>query len=78
MRIAISGSHATGKSTLVDELARQLDGFVAMPELYYQLEDEGYAFADPPTLEAACPGERSLKPYTAASIECSTCAVRRS
>ena len=51
MRIAISGSHATGKSTLVDELARRLDGFVSMPELYYQLEDEGYIFADPPTVD---------------------------
>jgi predicted ATPase len=51
MRIAISGTHATGKSTLVDELAHRLDGFVGMPELYYQLEDEGCVFADPPTFD---------------------------
>ena len=51
MRIAISGTHATGKSTLVDELARRLEGFLAMPELYYQLEDEGHVFADRPTFD---------------------------
>ena len=51
MRIAISGTHATGKSTLVHELAHRLDGFVAMPELYYQLEDEGHVFTDPPTFD---------------------------
>lgn len=51
MRIAVSGTHATGKSTLIAELARRLEGFVAMPELYYQLEDEGHVFADPPTFD---------------------------
>ena len=51
MRIAISGTHATGKSTLVDELVRRLDGFVAIPELYYLLEDEGHVYADEPTFD---------------------------
>jgi predicted ATPase len=51
MRIAISGTHATGKSTLIDELARRLDGFAAMPEPYYQLEAQGYVFGDPPTFD---------------------------
>ena len=66
MRIAVSGTHATGKSTLVDELARRLDGFVAMPELYYQLEDEGHLFADPPTLDDLdLLFERSIEALTA-------------
>ena len=46
MRIAICGTHATDKLTRVDELAGSLDGFVALPEGYYLLEDEGHVFAD--------------------------------
>ena len=46
MRIAISGTHARNKLTLGDELARSLERFIAVPELYSQLEDEGQVFAD--------------------------------
>lgn len=49
MRIAVSGSHGTGKSTLVRELAQRLSGFTALDEPYYLLADEGHAFGDPPT-----------------------------
>lgn len=61
MRIAISGSHATGKTTLVRELAERWTDVTVIDEPYYVLADEGYAFADPPTsddFEALC--ERSL------------------
>jgi predicted ATPase len=51
MRIAISGSHATGKSTLVAELARRVAGLTVIDEPYYLLEEEGHAFATPPITE---------------------------
>ena len=51
MRVAVSGTHGVGKSTLVADLARALPGHVAVAEPYLQLLDEGHAFADPPTLE---------------------------
>ncbi|HEX9938775.1 MAG TPA: ATP-binding protein [Longimicrobium sp.] len=48
MRVAVSGTHAAGKSTLVAELARHLPGYVAVEEPYYTLLDEGHLFADEP------------------------------
>jgi len=51
MRIAISGGHATGKSTLVAELAYRLTGYATIDELFYILEDEGHVFGDPPSAE---------------------------
>ena len=51
MRIAISGSHATGKSTPVAELAHRLTGYATIDEPFYILEDEGHAFGDPPSAE---------------------------
>ncbi len=51
MRLAVSGTHGVGKSTLVADLARALPGHVAVPEPYVVLADEGHAFSDPPSLE---------------------------
>lgn len=51
MRIAISGTHLTGKSTMIDALVDQLPGYVAVPEPYEILEEQGYDFAHPPTVE---------------------------
>ena len=51
MRIAISGSHATGKSTLVRELADRHRNVTVVEEPYYLLADEGYLFSDPPTAD---------------------------
>ena len=51
MRIAISGAHRTGKTTLVEELRRVLRTYVAIDEPYYILEDEGHEFAEMPSLE---------------------------
>jgi len=51
MRIAVSGSHRCGKSTLVADLAEALQGYRAVEEPYRLLEEEGHAFADPPSLE---------------------------
>lgn len=51
MRIAVSGTHFAGKSTLVEELSAALPEYTAVEEPYYLLEEEGYEFADPPSLE---------------------------
>ena len=51
MKIAVSGSHKTGKSTLIGELSDRLPGFELFDEPYWQLVEEGQLFSDPPTLE---------------------------
>lgn len=51
MRIAISGSHATGKSTLIGELAPLLPHYTVVEEPYYALADEGHAFAGQPSAD---------------------------
>lgn len=51
MRIAVAGTHAVGKSTLAAELVRALPNYRMVEEAYYQLDAEGYLFADPPSLE---------------------------
>ena len=51
MRIAISGSHLVGKTTLAEALAESLPGHELVPEPYYLLEEEGHEFAEMPSLE---------------------------
>ena len=51
MRIAFSGTHAVGKSTLLEAVAAALPTYTAVPEPYHQLEEEGYEHADPPSIE---------------------------
>jgi predicted ATPase len=51
MRIAVCGTHGTGKTTLVEALAPHLPGYEFVEEPYRQLEDEGEDFAEPPTVE---------------------------
>jgi hypothetical protein len=51
MRVGISGTHGTGKTTLVEALCAHLPGHVAADEPYYLLEEEGYEFQFPPSLE---------------------------
>lgn len=51
MRIAFSGSHRVGKSTLIEHLARRLPGHATVDEPYYLLEEEGYEHSDPPSFE---------------------------
>ncbi len=48
MRIAVSGAHRTGKTTLVGKLVASHPKFRAVDEPYYLLENEGHAFADVP------------------------------
>ncbi len=51
MRIAFSGTHRVGKSTLVQAVADALPRHAIVDEPYDQLEEEGYPFSDPPSLE---------------------------
>ncbi len=51
MRVGISGTHGTGKTTLAEALCAHLPGHVAVDEPYYLLEEEGYEFGFPPSLE---------------------------
>ena len=51
MRVGISGTHGTGKTTLAQALCAHLPGHVTAEEPYYLLEEEGYEFAFPPSLE---------------------------
>ncbi|HEX3555255.1 MAG TPA: AAA family ATPase [Thermoanaerobaculia bacterium] len=51
MRIAVSGAHRTGKTTLIAELGRTLVTYVAVDEPYYLLEEDGHEFAEIPSLE---------------------------
>jgi hypothetical protein len=48
MRIGISGTHGTGKTTLAEALCQRLPGHVTTDEPFYLLEEEGYEFAFPP------------------------------
>src|SRR6267154_4682366 len=51
MRVGISGTHGTGKTTLAGGLCARLPGHVIADEPYYLLEEEGYEFGFPPSLE---------------------------
>lgn len=51
MRIAVSGAHRTGKTSLVAELVAALPAFSTVAEPYYLLVDEGHVFAELPNVE---------------------------
>lgn len=51
MRVGVSGTHGTGKTTLVDALCARLPGHVPAGEPYFLLEDEGYEFGFPPAAD---------------------------
>ncbi|HEX8698418.1 MAG TPA: AAA family ATPase [Myxococcaceae bacterium] len=51
MRIAVTGTHRTGKSTLIEDLSERLAQYRVVDEPYHLLEEEGYEFASPPGLE---------------------------
>jgi hypothetical protein len=51
MRIAISGSHLVGKTTLAEALAEALPHHQVMPEPYRLLEEEGHEFGEMPSVE---------------------------
>jgi AAA domain len=51
VRIAVSGTHVTGKSTLVAALAERLPHHTIVAEPYEVLAERGYEFAHPPSVE---------------------------
>ena len=51
MRIAFTGSHRVGKTTLAEEIAESLPDYEFIIEPYLQLEEEGYLFSEIPTLD---------------------------
>lgn len=51
MRIAITGSHRVGKSTLLERLSETLTDHETVDEPYYLLEEDGYEVAESPSLE---------------------------
>jgi len=51
MRIAVSGTHAVGKSTLAHGLGDVLSDYQVVEEPYYALLDEGHSFSAEPTVE---------------------------
>ncbi|WP_095979942.1 AAA family ATPase [Melittangium boletus] len=51
MRIAVTGTHRVGKSTLIEALGERLAEYRVVDEPYHLLEEDGYEFASPPCLE---------------------------
>lgn len=51
MRIAVSGTHNTGKSSLVAALGACLPHYVVVAEPYEILEERGYVFGHPSSVE---------------------------
>lgn len=51
MRIAFSGTHRVGKSTLVEQIALVQPDFTSVEEPYHLLEEDGHEFGWPPSTE---------------------------
>ena len=51
MKIAVTGAHRTGKTSLVEKLIEALPEYSCKAEAYYELEDKGYFFSEIPSLE---------------------------
>jgi predicted ATPase len=51
VRIAFSGSHRVGKSTLIESVAGVLPGYTTVDEPYYLLEEEGYESSETPSVD---------------------------
>lgn len=49
MRMAVTGTHGVGKTTLVEDFADIRADYLVVPEPYWLLTDEGVPFADGPT-----------------------------
>jgi len=51
MKIAITGAHRVGKTTLAERLLESLTDYEYKPEPYYELEETGYVFSETPNLD---------------------------
>ena len=50
MKIAITGAHRVGKTTLAEKLQESLPGYDYIPEPYHDLEERGHVFSETPGL----------------------------
>jgi len=68
MKLAVSGSHQTGKTTLIGDLADSLPLFNPVNEPYYQLLEDGHIFSEMPGREDfELQLERSIKSLSESS-----------
>ena len=51
MRVAFSGTHRTGKTTLVEAVSNLMPTYEVVDEPYRVLEESGYELSDPPSVE---------------------------
>lgn len=51
MRVAFSGTHRVGKTTLIGAVAEHVPAYAVVEEPYWLLEEEGYELSDPPSIE---------------------------
>ena len=51
MKIAITGTHRVGKTTLAESLQEFLPDYDYKPEPYYDLEEKGFVFSETPNVE---------------------------
>lgn len=51
MKIAITGTHRVGKTTLAEKLLGELPGYTLGKEPYYMLEESGHLFAEEPDVD---------------------------
>ncbi len=51
MRIAIAGTHFSGKTTLAEALVERLKGYSFVEEPYHHMLASGYEFADEPSVD---------------------------
>jgi len=51
MKIAVTGAHRTGKSSLVEILNESLPDYISKKEAYYELEETGHVFSEEPAFE---------------------------
>ncbi|MDF3029010.1 MAG: hypothetical protein K0S23_3317 [Fluviicola sp.] len=51
MKIAFTGAHCVGKTTLAEKLQTTLPDYLFIPEPYVELEEEGHIFSETPGAE---------------------------
>lgn len=51
MKIAITGTHRVGKTTVAEKLHELLADFEYYPEPYFEMEEAGYLFPEIPTID---------------------------
>lgn len=51
MKIAITGAHRVGKTTLVEKLLESLPDYEITTEPYYELEETGHVFSETPNVD---------------------------